>query len=164
MRPLLKKVGLHARDQNSFRPVCNLRFMFKLLERVVQARLQAFLDSNWLMPKTQSVYGKYHSSEIAFTRLYNDPLWPGCSGRAVAYRKSPPVRHSTVHCSSPAWKSRYHVDHRSGRHAWNNEAFSLYVTVVLDINNYRNFNRPLESCRNKTYYTAHKTVALRDSS
>jgi len=106
VRPLLKKVGLHARDQNSFRPVCNLRFMFKLLERVVQARLQAFLDSNWLMPKTQSVYGKYHSSEIAFTRLYNDPLWPGCSGRAVAYRKSPPVRHSTMHCSSPAWKRR----------------------------------------------------------
>ena len=31
-------------------------------------------------------------------------LWPGCSGCAVAYRKSPPVRHSTVHCSSPAWK------------------------------------------------------------
>ena len=29
-------------------------------------------------------------------------LWPGCSGRAVAYRKSPPVRHSTVHCSSPS--------------------------------------------------------------
>jgi len=33
-------------------------------------------------------------------------LWPGCSGPAVAYRKSPPVRHSTVHCSSPAWKRR----------------------------------------------------------
>jgi len=33
-------------------------------------------------------------------------LWPGCSGRAVVYRKSPPVRHSTAHCSSPVWKRR----------------------------------------------------------
>ena len=34
-------------------------------------------------------------------------LWPGCSRHAVACRKSPPVCHSTVHCSSPAWKRRY---------------------------------------------------------
>jgi len=46
VRPLLKKVGLDAGDQKSFRPVSNLRFLSKLLDRVVQARLQAFLESN----------------------------------------------------------------------------------------------------------------------
>jgi len=74
VRPLLKKVGLDAGDQKSFRPVSNLPFLSKILERVVQARLQAFLESNWLMPKTQSAYRKYHSTETAVTRVYNDLL------------------------------------------------------------------------------------------
>ena len=42
VRPLLKKVGLDAGDQKSFRPVSNLPFLSKLLERVVQARLRPF--------------------------------------------------------------------------------------------------------------------------
>jgi len=74
VRPLLKKVGLDAGDQKSFRPVYNLPFLSKLLERVVQARLQAFLKSNRLMPKTQSAYRKYYSTETAVTRVYNDLL------------------------------------------------------------------------------------------
>jgi len=52
----------------------NLPFISKLLERVVQARLQAFLESNRLMPKTQSAYRKYHSTGTAVTRVYNDLL------------------------------------------------------------------------------------------
>jgi len=39
VRLLLKKVGLDAGDQKSFRPVSILPFLSKLLERVVQARL-----------------------------------------------------------------------------------------------------------------------------
>ena len=42
--------------------------------RVVHARLQAFLESNLLMPKTQSMYRKYHTTETAVTRIYNDLL------------------------------------------------------------------------------------------
>jgi len=38
VRPLLKKVWLDAGDQKNFRPVSNLPFLSKLLERVVQAR------------------------------------------------------------------------------------------------------------------------------
>jgi len=56
VRPLLKKVGLDAGDQKSFQPVSNLPFLSKLLVKVVQARLQAFLESNQLMPKTQYTY------------------------------------------------------------------------------------------------------------
>jgi len=40
----------------------------------VQARLQAFLESKRLMSKTQSAYRKYHSTETAVTRVYNDLL------------------------------------------------------------------------------------------
>ena len=42
VRPLLKKVGLDAGDQKRFRPVSNLPFFSKSLERVVQARFRLF--------------------------------------------------------------------------------------------------------------------------
>jgi len=84
VRPLLKKVGLDAGDQKNFRPVSNLPFLSKLLERVVQARLQAFLESNRLMPKTQSAYRKYHSTETAVTRVYNDLLLAADRGQVSA--------------------------------------------------------------------------------
>ena len=45
---------------DSFRPVSNLAFLSKLLERVVQCRLQVFLDSNDMMPPMQSAYRRFH--------------------------------------------------------------------------------------------------------
>ena len=84
VRPLLKKVGLDAGDQKNFRPVSNLPFLSKLLKRVVQARLQAFLESNRLMSKTQSAYRKYHSTETAVTRVYNDLLLDADRGQVSA--------------------------------------------------------------------------------
>jgi len=58
----------------NFRPVSNLSFLYKLLERVIQRRLQAFLDSNDMMPPMQSAYRRFHSSETAVTKVYNDLL------------------------------------------------------------------------------------------
>ena len=49
----------------NYRPVSILSFLSKLLEKVVQDRLQAFLDSNDVMPPTQSAYRKFHSTETA---------------------------------------------------------------------------------------------------
>jgi len=51
-RPLLKKHGLDASKMKNYRPVSNLPYLSKLLERIVQTRLQTFLDGNGLMPKT----------------------------------------------------------------------------------------------------------------
>jgi len=64
--------------------VFNLPFLSKLLERIVQARLQAFLESNQLMPKTQSAYQKYHSTKMVVTRVYNDLLLDADRGQLSA--------------------------------------------------------------------------------
>ena len=65
VRPLLKKSGLDARERNNYRPVSNLSFLSKLLERVVHCRLHEFLDRNCLMTSTQSAYRQFHSTETA---------------------------------------------------------------------------------------------------
>jgi len=46
----------------------------KLLEKVVQVHMQDFLNSNGLMPKTQSAYRKFHSTETAVTKVFKDLL------------------------------------------------------------------------------------------
>jgi len=59
-----------------------MSFLSKL--RVVQVRLQAFIDSNNLMPVTQSAYRQYHSTETTVTKLYNDMLLAADSGQLIA--------------------------------------------------------------------------------
>ena len=56
--------------------VSNLPFLSKLLERVVQAHLQAHLDGSSLLPgwHWQSVYRRLHSTETAVTKVFNDLL------------------------------------------------------------------------------------------
>jgi len=74
VRPLLKKSGLDASDLKNYRPVSNLSFLSKLLEKVVQVRLHAYFDSRGAMPCTQSAYRKYHSTETVVAKIYNDLL------------------------------------------------------------------------------------------
>jgi len=59
--------GLDASEMKNYRPVSNLPFLSKLLERIVQSRLQTFLDRNGLMPKTHSAYRQHHSTETVVT-------------------------------------------------------------------------------------------------
>ena len=74
VRPLLKKSGLDANQPQNYRPVSNLSFLSKLLEKVVyiQTRFQSFLDSNNMTPTTQSAYRQFYSTETAVTKMYND--------------------------------------------------------------------------------------------
>ena len=72
--PLLKKNNLDASQPKNFRPVSNLCYLSKLLETVVQKQLQQFLDEHDAMPTHQSAYRKYHSTETALLKLFNDLL------------------------------------------------------------------------------------------
>jgi len=72
---LLKKGGLDTSHMKNYRSVSNLSFLSQSLDRVVQRRLQEFLDSNNLMPETQSAYRQYHSTETAVTRFVTTYSW-----------------------------------------------------------------------------------------
>ena len=68
VRPLLKRGGLDLTDLKNYRPVSNLPFLSKLLERVVQARLQAHLDGSSLLPGWQSAYHRLHTPKPRLRR------------------------------------------------------------------------------------------------
>ncbi|XP_071506848.1 uncharacterized protein [Diadema antillarum] len=72
VRPLLKKPSLDPDTLNSYRPVCNLKFISKVLERVVAQRLQEYLELNDLSEPLQSAYKKHHSTESALIKVHND--------------------------------------------------------------------------------------------
>ena len=72
--PLLKKTELDSSDMNNFRPVSNLSFISKVVERVVTSQLHQYLAANDLLPRFQSAYRKYHSTETAMQRVWFDIL------------------------------------------------------------------------------------------
>ena len=74
MSPRLKKVGADTTDVKNYRPVSNLTFILKIVERVVCNQLVAYLEQNQLLPKHQSAYRKFHSTETAVLKLVSDIL------------------------------------------------------------------------------------------
>ena len=72
--PLLKKPGLDSECFKNYRPISNLPFLSKLLERVVLSQLQDHLSANGLLDMYQSVYKKDHSTETALLHVTNTLL------------------------------------------------------------------------------------------
>ena len=72
--PLLKKPGSDVADMGNYRPVSNLSFMSKLIERAVASQLNNYLTSNGSLPRFQSAYRKGHSTETAMLRVWSDIL------------------------------------------------------------------------------------------
>ena len=56
IRPLLKKPGLDQNMFKNYRPVSNLPFVSKVLEKVVSSRIEEHLISNNLHEQHQSAY------------------------------------------------------------------------------------------------------------
>ena len=71
VRPRLKKPTLDADDVSSYRPISNLSFLSKLVERAVAARLTTHIESQQLLPQRQSAYRPHHSTETAVVAVHD---------------------------------------------------------------------------------------------
>ena len=72
VRPLLKRPGLDNEVLNNYRPVSNLPYVSKLLEKIVEHRLKDHLDINNLRDFYQSAYRNNYSAETALVKVQND--------------------------------------------------------------------------------------------
>ena len=74
VKPLLKKVDLALSLFPSYRPISNLSFISKLVERVVVKRLNEHMTSNNLHVDSQHGYKSGHSTETLLIKFINDIL------------------------------------------------------------------------------------------
>ena len=72
--PLLKKSSLNQEVLKHFRPVSNLSYLSKVIERVVAKRIRDHMDLNNLHELLQSAYKKFHSCETALLKVKDDIL------------------------------------------------------------------------------------------
>ena len=72
VRPILKKEGADPSILSNYRPISNLPFLSKILERAVAGQLTEYLETNGIMDPVQSAYRKAHSTESAMICVKND--------------------------------------------------------------------------------------------
>ena len=83
MQPILKKASLDREVLKNFRPVSNLSFLSKVIEKVIASRLADHMAANDLMDPMQSAYRKGHSTETALLRVHNDIIGAVDKGNGV---------------------------------------------------------------------------------
>ena len=70
--PLIKKQGLDPEILKNYRPVANLSFISKIIEKAIATQIHDHLINNDIVDNFQSAYKAGHSCETALLRVYND--------------------------------------------------------------------------------------------
>lgn len=70
--PTIKKPKLDKEVLKNYRPVSNIAFLSKILEKIVCSQIEKYITDNNLDEIYQSGYKKGHSVETALTKILND--------------------------------------------------------------------------------------------
>ena len=72
VKPLLKKTSLDSEDLKNYRPISNLSFMSKVLEKVMLSQILRHINCNKLLSDFQSAYRLHHSTGTALLKVTSD--------------------------------------------------------------------------------------------
>ena len=71
-------------SMNNYRPVSNLSFLYKVLEKIVVNQLNSHIISSNTANQYQSAYRKLHSTETALLKIHTDILASMDAGKVTA--------------------------------------------------------------------------------
>ena len=83
LQPLIKGSNLPT-NTNNYRPMSNLNFLSKVLEKLVLSQFMSHCNDHDLLPEHQSAYRPHHSCEIVLIKIMDDILWGMENGKVTA--------------------------------------------------------------------------------
>jgi hypothetical protein len=84
--PILKKANLDWNELKNYRPVSNIGFIGKVIEKAVMIQVNDHIQDNDLDEVYQSAYKVKHSTETALLKVTNDVAMALDDNKAVFFK------------------------------------------------------------------------------